>query len=109
MSVVEECMYVGLSLVYGARGHKLKAEIERGLEDVARLFLESLGLFLEEFEVEIVDTPTDAVLLSDLIQEYGLLPNDALIAATCKHHGIKEIASFDEDFKRVNFLKIVKP
>ena len=26
-------------------------------------------------------------------------PNDALIAATCKHYGIKNIATFDSDFK----------
>ena len=38
-----------------------------------------------------------------LITKYGLLPNDALIAATCKHHGISKIATFDPDFKRVDF------
>ncbi|RLI81692.1 ribonuclease VapC, partial [Archaeoglobales archaeon] len=37
-----------------------------------------------------------------------LLPNDSLIAATCKHYGIKKIATFDDDFKRVDFLEIVK-
>jgi hypothetical protein len=35
-------------------------------------------------------------------------PNDALIAATCKHYGIRKIATFDEDFKRVDFLEIVR-
>jgi len=43
-----------------------------------------------------------------LIMEYHLLPNDALIVATCKHYGIKKIATFDDDFKRVNFLEIVR-
>ena len=43
----------------------------------------------------------------DIAFRYGLLPNDALIAATCKHHGIKKIATFDEDFKRVDFLEII--
>ena len=42
-----------------------------------------------------------------LITKYGLLPNDALIAATCKHHGIKKIATFDADFERVDFLEVV--
>ncbi len=36
------------------------------------------------------------------------LPNDALIVATCKHYGIKKIATFDEDFGRVDFLEIVE-
>jgi len=40
-------------------------------------------------------------------KKYGLLPNDALIAATCKHHGISKIAIFDPDFKRVDFLEII--
>ena len=41
--------------------------------------------------------------------DYKLLPNDALIAATCKHHGIRKIATFDPDFKRVDFLEIITP
>jgi len=44
----------------------------------------------------------------EVMEEYHLLPNDALIAATCRSHGIKNIATFDEDFKRVDFLAIVK-
>jgi predicted nucleic acid-binding protein len=34
--------------------------------------------------------------------------NDALIAATCKHHGIQKIATFDPDFEHVDFLEIVR-
>ncbi|MHC1610958.1 MAG: PIN domain-containing protein [Candidatus Methanospirareceae archaeon] len=34
--------------------------------------------------------------------------DDALIAATCKHYGIKKIATFDPDFKRVDFLEVVE-
>ncbi|WP_287794964.1 type II toxin-antitoxin system VapC family toxin [Archaeoglobus sp.] len=44
---------------------------------------------------------------AEIMNSYGLLPNDALIAATCKHFGIKKIATFDEDFKRVEFLEVV--
>ena len=39
--------------------------------------------------------------------KYKLLPNDALIVATCKHYGINKIATFDPDFKRVDFLEII--
>lgn len=42
-------------------------------------------------------------------KKYGLLPNDALIAATCKHYGIKKIATFDQDFERVDFLEVIAP
>ena len=35
-----------------------------------------------------------------LMEQYNLLPNDAIILALCKFHGIKAIASFDQtDFK----------
>jgi predicted nucleic acid-binding protein len=37
----------------------------------------------------------------DLMQKYNLLPNDALILATCKTHQIQQIASFDStDFEK---------
>jgi len=38
----------------------------------------------------------DAVTLMDI---YGLLPNDAIILATCKFYGIKYLISFDSDFR----------
>ncbi|WP_088865301.1 PIN domain-containing protein [Thermococcus barossii] len=36
---------------------------------------------------------------------FNLLPNDAIIVATCREHRIKLILTFDSDFKRVPFLK----
>ena len=44
---------------------------------------------------------------SEIASQYGLLPNDALIAATCKHYGISVVATFDEDFTRIPWLKTV--
>jgi len=46
-------------------------------------------------------------ITKEIISKYRLLPNDALIAATCKYYGIKKIATFDEDFKRVDFLEVI--
>jgi len=45
----------------------------------------------------------------EVMENYHLLPNDALIAATCKHYDIKKIATFDPDFERVDFLEVVSP
>ena len=39
--------------------------------------------------------------------EYGLLPNDSLIVATCKHYGINTIATFDEVFKRIPWIRVI--
>ena len=39
--------------------------------------------------------------------ELRLLPGDAIIALTCKHYGVDTILTFDEDFKRVPWLKVI--
>ncbi len=44
----------------------------------------------------------------DIIRTYRLLPADAVIAASCKYHGIKKIATLDADFKRVDFLEVIE-
>ncbi len=41
------------------------------------------------------------------MKNHNLLPGDALIAITAKHYGIDTILTFDEDFKRVPWLKVI--
>ena len=45
----------------------------------------------------------------DISREYGLFPNDALIAATCESYEIKKIATYDMDFEKVDFLEVFVP
>ncbi len=45
--------------------------------------------------------------LYEVLTEFRLLPSDAIIALTCKHHGIDTILTLDEDFKRVPWLKVI--
>ncbi len=61
-----------------------------------------------DFLDTVILPPAGHSIMFELIKTYRLLPNDALIAATCKYYGIKKIATFDEDFKRVDFLKVVE-
>lgn len=42
--------------------------------------------------------PTIIPLYLQYMEQYNLLPNDALILATCKLNGITQIASYDVDF-----------
>ena len=37
-------------------------------------------------------------LVPSFMQQYNLLPNDAIILATCKIHNISQLASHDKDF-----------
>jgi len=39
-----------------------------------------------------------------IARNHGLLPNDALIVATCRFYGID---TFNKDFKRIPWLKVV--
>ncbi len=55
----------------------------------------------------VVLAPVSYLEMLDVIANYGLLPNDALIAATCRHYGVKKIVTFDRDFERVDFLDVV--
>jgi len=88
---------------------KIRDEFEKGnaLNEIKEKlhilnFLKNRLIILQLSE-EVFDTSKEYIV------KYKLLPNDALIAATCKHHGIRKIATFDEDFKRVDFLEVITP
>ena len=76
-------------------------EVENRFDVVFELIQNNLINVLD-LNVQIFE---DSYLFS---KTYGLLPNDALIAAACKHYGIRKIATFDPDFKRVDFLEIIE-
>jgi predicted nucleic acid-binding protein len=107
MSVLEEAAYVGLSLIYGCHGFKLRDQLKKELNETARVFLERLKSFITEFRIKLLPMPDDPDLLLDSVIVYRLLPNDAAIAAACRYYEIKRIATFDHDFNRVDFLKVV--
>jgi len=100
-------VYVGLSLNHGSKGFKLKGEIRKmGFSEMDRQFLSNLKAFLDEYGIRLVETPNDLEAILEAMIDDLLLPSDALIAASCKHHGIKCIATFDSDFKRLNEFEI---
>ncbi|MEL9990291.1 MAG: type II toxin-antitoxin system VapC family toxin [Thermoproteus sp.] len=91
--------------------YSLKRELDRRnpalveMYDLVRDFFEALersrGLrYLPENEEIIKEA-------GELAKRFGLLPNDALIAATCRFYGIETIATFDEDFKKIGWLKVI--
>jgi hypothetical protein len=80
---------------------------KRDYEEI-RKYLEKFMGMLDKLSCEILGTNGEAAFLLEIMTNYNLLPNDALIAATCKHCGITKIATFDEDFKRVDFLEMIE-
>jgi predicted nucleic acid-binding protein len=62
---------------------------------------------IEKLDIRIVMSMYGERELYDTISSYKLLPGDAIIALTCKHYGINTILTFDEDFRRVPWLKTI--
>lgn len=104
---MEEAVYVGLSLIYGCYGFKLRDQLKKEFKGNARIFLDQLKSFLIEYRIEVLSIPEDPDLLFESVATYRLLPNDAAIVAACRYHGIKSIATFDSDFNRVGDLKVI--
>jgi len=107
ISVLEEAIYVGLSLIYGCYGFKLRDQLKKELKGTAKTFLEQLKSFLIEYRIEVLSIPDNPDLLLEAVEAYRLLPNDAAIVAACRYYGIKKIATFDSDFYRVQFLDVI--
>jgi len=56
-------------------------------------------------------TPETSYAVLDLMKRYNLLPNDALILASCLEHQIEYLATFDSDFEipcNSHGIKIIK-
>ena len=85
--------------------YKLRELITRKDDRVKNLLEEDLKPLLSLF---IVITPQASIgELLNLIESYGLPPNDALIAVAALKHGIGTIATFDDDFRRVPWLRVI--
>ncbi|WP_297510751.1 type II toxin-antitoxin system VapC family toxin [Thermococcus sp.] len=82
-------------------------EIKKKPHVLSKIDLEPVFELLSLFST--LDLNAEIVSRSkNVIEKYHLLPNDALIAATCEFYGIEKIATFDDDFKRVVGLQILQ-
>ena len=104
MSVYEEAFFVGLRLIaedeFGIAGTgKLKEHIRDEGYGFADAFIRKLN---EVFSgLVIVTDSMNLNNIEEIARTYALLPNDALIVATCREHAIPKIASFDRDFSKI--------
>ena len=107
---VNEALYVATYEYYKQR------EEAKGRYDLRRLIanqgypvevIDAIDSFLKDLDTEMVSDYFNYDDYFQITREFKLLPNDAQIALTCKHYGIDTILTFDEDFKRVPWLKTV--
>ena len=114
ISVVEETTYILMKLTASDLSNEDKHyEIIKKLKKDERVYeicLNKARVFYFSLIGDGVKIlmPASWDITLEMMEKYKLLPNDALIAATCKHYGIKKIATFDDDFKKVDFLEVVE-
>ena len=72
-----------------------------------KLIVNGIKKLLEDLEVEVLVENVEYQDMMETASQLKLLPSDAIIALTCKHNDIDTIITFDEDFKRVHWLKVV--
>ncbi len=91
---------------YGVRGkYSFREHIAR--HGFPREAIEKVNGFIRDFKVIILRDYQDPDELVETIKAYRLASNDAQIALTCKHRGVGKLATFDEDFKRIPWLKVI--
>jgi len=104
MSVYEETFFVGLRLIaedeFGITGTaKLKEHIRTEGYGFADEFIRNLNEVFSR--LVIVADSSNLSAISEIARTHALLPNDALIVATCREHAIPKIATFDRDFSKI--------
>jgi uncharacterized protein len=104
MSVYEESFFVGLRIIaedeFGiTRTAKLKEHILNKGYGFADEFIRNLNDVF--FGLVIVSDSSNLSAITEIARTHALLPNDALIVATCREHSIPKIATFDRDFSKI--------
>ncbi len=102
--VISEVIYGYLRLALNVPKHEVRRHVRDVPERIGDMITRDVAPLLGEFEVLAAHVTVGEVIDA---MRLGLLPNDALIAATCRHYGIGTIATFDEDFRRVPWLRVV--
>lgn len=71
------------------------------------MILEAVRRLIRRLGIRILVNFYEEDELYEVMERYRLLPSDAIIALTCRHYGIDIIITFDDDFKRVPWLRVV--
>ncbi|WP_297549699.1 type II toxin-antitoxin system VapC family toxin [Thermococcus sp.] len=90
--IFSEVVYLLLGFYSDVSPRSLKGKPEKLPEELDLVFE-----VLEEYAFVELGEKT-SLIARDLIRKYAMLPNDALILATCIEHGFS-LATLDEDFK----------
>ncbi len=102
--VVSEVVYGYLRLALNLPRHEIRRYTRDDPHGIGEMLARDVTPLLNRFDVLATHVAIDELVEA---MRLGLLPNDALIAVTCRHYGIGVIATFDEDFRRVPWLRVI--
>ncbi len=113
VTVIHELVYVSVRDLCEERyGTKNNSSFRKFIADKGyapfQKDIDDLFRFIGNSNLSLVPVNDDLEAWREIMLKYKLLPYDALIASTCLSNGIKKIATFDRDFRRVDLLEIVK-
>ncbi len=112
LRTIEEVSYILIRINatrhYNVKGiYQVRDLIRRqGLTFVEKELV-TLRKLLRENNIVVLQDHAKIEELHEIMIKYKLLPGDAIIALTCKYYGINTILTFDEDFKKIPWLKII--
>ena len=106
---INEALYVATYEYYRQKGeikgrYSLRKLITK--KGYPKEVLDTINSFMKDLDIKIINDYFEYNEYLRILREYKLLPNDAQIALTCRHHAIESILTFDEDFKRIPWLKV---
>lgn len=93
-------MSTGEAVFYMRGNPKVISELETIWEEMK---------FIEESNIVILKNITVFPEFVQISREYNLMATDAFHVTVMKKSGIKNIATFDKDFERVDFIRVWKP
>ena len=104
MSVYEETFFIGLRLIAEDQyAITSTSQLKTHIRDEGYGFADEFINHLNEFfsTLVIVQDSSNLPRIEEIARTYSLLPNDALIVATCRDHAIPNLATFDRDFSHI--------
>ena len=103
--VISEVVYGYLRLALDVSRYRLRKYVIEYTDRVKELLEQDVYPLFTDFEHLPISMGIENLI--EYMTKYRLLPNDALIVATCRAYNINDIATFDEDFKRIPWINIL--
>ena len=109
LTVINELLYISIRKYYQTTEELKGSYSLRKLivnKGYPKFIVNGIMKLLEDLEVEVLVGDVEYQDMIESASQLKLLPSDVIIALTCKHNNIDTIITFDEDFKRVPWLKV---